>query len=188
MIITFLTIIQGEIMKGLKVIIWIGVSLCVLFIVIQIGKNSIIDKTVLKDKDTLAKSIIQDKNALNELIIFLQTFDDTSIVKNSAEKNFKSYKGYKNYNNSTLTHIFKKYKLWMISIDENGTIIKFKISKYKRGIDYWGFYYSEDGTPYGWYDKNKYLHKDGIGYREKNNCNYYTEPIDEKWYYYEVSF
>ena len=108
MIITFLIIIQGEIMKRLKVIICIGVSLFVLFIVIQIGKNSIIDKTVLKDKDTLAKSIIQDKNALNELIIFLQTFDDTSIVKNSAEKNFRSYKGYKNYNNSTLTHIFKK--------------------------------------------------------------------------------
>lgn len=72
----------------LKVIIFIGVSLCVLFIVIQIGKNSIIDKTVLKDKDTLAKSIIQDKNALNELIVFLQAFDDTSIVKNSAEKKF----------------------------------------------------------------------------------------------------
>ena len=167
-------------------------NLILLIVVINIGvciyRSVKIDKTVLKNKETLIASIKEDEESLNELIIYLDSIDYDIIAKRTEPAYSGMNYGYKTYKNNTLEYIFEKYKLNCIySIWKKRKIINFDISKNKKGVDYWGFYYSYDGEPRGEFeDARDPLVKDGAGYRTTANYTYYTEHITGNWYYYET--
>ncbi|NMC57167.1 MAG: hypothetical protein GYA50_08110 [Eubacteriaceae bacterium] len=50
----------------------------------------------------------------------------------------------------------------------------------------YGFYYSEDNLPHGWYGMDDFKKQMGIGWTFGNG-SFYTEKIIDHWFYYEVS-
>ena len=169
----------------LKNILKVIFIILVFIIVVKIYNSIKLDIMVLKDKETLITSIKKDEDILNELILYLKELD-VSIIGKKNEKGVDTiYYGYKTYKNDKLNYIFEKYKL--MTIGSTSELISFDISKDRKGITYWGFYYSEDKMPHGNYgDVLDDTFKDGNGYRESINYNYYTELIVGNWYYYEI--
>lgn len=171
-------------MKILK----LGLLIIALFLMLSFVKNVMVS-SLPKDKESLIKEVKDDREKLIELELFLDEFEDSYIKAKTEKGKYLTVKGYKTYNNSILNYIFEKYRLHGIDLNkEDRDIIRFELSKKKKGVDYWGFYYSKDGKPCGNSGGLESLYSYENGYKENYNYDYYTEKIYDNWYYYEIYY
>ena len=87
----------------------------------------------------------------------------------------------------------RHYNVWPVGPDASAQMVQFSIGAAGFGSEtsYWGICTTTDGQPAGWPEPDMHLVPDGDGFswREENGDNtYYTERIDDVWWYYRAEF
>lgn len=165
-----------------------------------------INSLVRSNLELLNKAVDNTKS-LDSYVSFISTtqkhkIDDTK----EQNKQYLSIKGlyqsgiksgdyiYERLENDIFLSVLKLNGLISIFIDDEKKYIDFDCggSGFGPSTSYSGFYYSIDGKPSGLsFYENDDLESDGNGWcyeQKKGDNKYYTEKIQDNWYYYTASF
>lgn len=87
----------------------------------------------------------------------------------------------------------RHYNVWAVGPDDSAQMVQFSVGAAGFGSEtsYWGIYTTTNGEPAGWPEPDILLIPDGDGFswREEDGDNtYYTEKIDDVWWYYQAEF
>ena len=164
--------------RKLSIIILVIISI----ILFTIYKLYDMGRYTIKNKDDLKEYVINDESELSSIVELICSYNDKNIhVINKTSEN-----DYRKLNNTILNKIFYKYKLNAIGNRYDTGTIWFYLERHKKMTSYWGFYYTKEDNPKGYFN-NTDLVADGNGYKENNDITqYYTEKILPNWYYFEI--
>ena len=166
--------------RKLSIIILVIISI----ILFTIYKLYDMGRYTMKNKDDLKEYVINDESELFSIIELMYNYNGKNIETiDSTNENSNSYR---KFNNVILNRIFYKYKLSYVYRDCKMDLVWFTLNRYKKMTSYWGFYYTKEDKPKGYFN-NTDLVADGDGYKENNEITqYYTEKILPNWYYFEI--
>ena len=87
----------------------------------------------------------------------------------------------------------RHYNVWPVGPDASAQMVQFSVGANGFGSEtsYWGIYTTTDGQPAGWPEPDMPLVPEGDGFfwQEENGDNtYYTEKINDVWWYYRATF
>ena len=168
-------------MKKRKILILIILSILLLAIykLYDMGRYNI------KNKEDLIECIINDEHELFSIIELMYNYNGKDIE--TIDSTNENGNGYRKFKNTILNSIFYKYKLSYIYRDRKMDLVWFSLNRHKKMTSYWGFYYTKEDMPRGYFEDTDNFITDGKGYRTQNKVNqYYTEKIMPHWYYFEI--
>ena len=139
-------------------------------------------------------AVIERQEELEALIPFFESFEEDIVFRSSRRDVSENWVYYSDYNNELLNEVFEVFEVRSVEkIDGKlyrEASIQFECKAKPKTVEYWGFYYVEDGEPVGWGGSKFYYptEREGNGYRYRGSGTYYTERIVDNWYYFETAF